>query len=152
MRPKFEYGEAVRVIRSLRNDGTYPGKPTGRLLIKRGSVGYVRDVGTYLQNQLIYSVDFVDSRCIVGCREEELQLQSDPWMPTRFEFRDRATPRIPLAVRGEVIARPGDAGEIERVVPGVGAETVYQVRFHGRTFQIPESALDCLAVEVGEQR
>ena len=58
MRPRFEYGEAVRVIRNVRNDGTFPGEPTGRLLIRRGSIGYVRDVGTFLQDQLIYSVDF----------------------------------------------------------------------------------------------
>ncbi|MCG7955160.1 MAG: nitrogen fixation protein NifZ, partial [Candidatus Thiodiazotropha endolucinida] len=68
MRPKYEYGEAVRVIRNLRNDGTYPGEVTGRLLVRRGSVGYVRDVGTFLQDQLIYTVDFIDQNRRVGCR------------------------------------------------------------------------------------
>ena len=116
MRPKFEYSEAVRVVRNVRNDGTYPGAPTGRLLIRRGSVGYVRDVGTFLQDQLIYTVDFLDAGRMVGCREQELQLESDPWIPTRFEFREKVTPKIPLGIGGDVIAQPGDEGEIEKVL------------------------------------
>ena len=100
MRPRFEYGAAVRVVRNLRNDGTYPGEPTGTLLVRRGSVGYVRDVGTFLQDQLIYSVDFFDQQRMVGCREQELQPADDPWIPTRFEFRDKVTPTVNLAIRG----------------------------------------------------
>jgi nitrogen fixation protein NifZ len=150
VRPKFEYGAAVRVIRNLRNDGTYPGKPAGSLLIRRGSVGYVRDVGTFLQDQLIYSVDFVDSQYLVGCRETELQPESDPWIPVRFEFNEKVTPRNPLSVRGEVIARPGDEGEIEKVLRDTDGRPVYYVLFHGRTLQIPESALDCPAAAIEE--
>lgn len=142
MRPRFEYGEAVRVIRNVRNDGTYPGEPTGRLLVRRGSVGYVRDVGTFLQDQIVYSVDFIDSQCMVGCREPELQLASDPWVPTRFEFRDKVTPRMPLAIQGEVIARPGDPGEVEKVLRVQENGPHYHVRFSGRTLQVPECALD----------
>ena len=50
MRPRFEYGDEVRVTRNVRNDGTYPGLETGQLLIRRGSTGHVRDVGTFLQD------------------------------------------------------------------------------------------------------
>ncbi|MET0049319.1 MAG: nitrogen fixation protein NifZ [Sedimenticola sp.] len=147
MLPKFEYGEAVRVIRNLRNDGTYPGKPTGRLLIRRGSVGYVRDVGTFLQDQLIYSVDFIDEGIMVGCREQELQLECDPWIPTRFEFRDKVTPKAPLGIQGEVIAQSGDEGEIEKVLRDYPGGPVYHVRFSGRTLQVPETALEFLHTE-----
>ncbi len=149
VRPKFEYGEAVRVIRNLRNDGTYPGEPTGRLLISRGSVGYVRDVGTFLQDQLIYSVDFITQKRLVGCREQELQLASVPWIPNRYEFRDKVTPRMPLAIQGEVIARPGDAGEIEQVLREQPGGPAYHARFQGRTLLVPETALDFLASETG---
>ena len=141
MRPKFEYGEKVRVVRNLRNDGTYPGEPTGRLLIRRGSVGFVRDVGTFLQDQLIYSVDFLDTGIRVGCREQELQLESDPWIPTLFEFRDKVTPKVPLGIGGEVIASPGDEGEIEKVLRDNPGGPAYHARFNGRTLQVPESAL-----------
>ncbi|MGD8907836.1 MAG: nitrogen fixation protein NifZ [Chromatiales bacterium] len=147
MRPKFEYGEKVRVLRNLRNDGTYPGVPTGRLLVRRGSVGYVRDVGTFLQDQLIYSVDFLDAGLRVGCREQELQLESDPWIPTRFEFRDKVTPKIPLGIQGEVIATPGHEGEIEQVLRENPGGPAYHARFNGRTLLVPESALEFLQQE-----
>lgn len=147
MRPKYEYGQAVRVIRNLRNDGTYPGEPTGRLLVRRGSVGYIRDVGTFLQDQLIYSVDFLEHGMRVGCREQELQLESDPWIPTRFDFRDKVTPTIPLGIQGDVIASPGDEGEIEKTLREHPGGPAYHVRFHGRTLVVPESALDFLNPE-----
>ncbi len=145
MRPKFEYGDAVRVVRNVRNDGTFPGEETGRLLIRRGSIGYVRDVGTFLQDQLIYSVDFIDDQRMVGCREQELQAADDPWIPTLFEFREKVTPKVSLGIQGEVIARPGDAGEIEKVLREQAGGPAYHVRFHGRTLMVPETALDFLA-------
>ncbi len=151
MRPKFEYGDKVRVVRNVRNDGTYPGEPTGRLLIRRGSVGYVRDVGTFLQDQLIYSVDFLDANKRVGCREQELQLESDPWIPSRFEFRDKVTPTIPLGIQGEVIAAPGDEGEIELVLRDNPGGPAYHARFNGRTLQVPEKALEFLHPELEEE-
>jgi nitrogen fixation protein NifZ len=150
LRPKFEYGEKVRVVRNLRNDGTYPGEPTGRLLVRQGSIGFVRDVGTFLQDQLIYSVDFLDANRRVGCREQELQLATDHWIPTRFEFREKVTPKIPLGIQGEVIAKPGDTGEIEKVLREHPGGPVYHVRFSGRTLQAPETALEYLSTETQE--
>jgi nitrogen fixation protein NifZ len=144
VRPRFEYGALVRVTRNLRNDGTFPGERTGALLVRRGALGYVKDVGSFLQDQIIYSVHFVDDDRMVGCREEELQGGDEPWTPSLFEFRDKVTPRLPLGVRGEVVARPGDQGEVERVLRDVPGGLAYYVRFPGRTLQVPESALDPL--------
>lgn len=132
----------MRVIRNVRNDGTFPGMDTGTLLVRRGSVGYVRDVGTFLQDQLIYSVHFVDSSRMVGCREQELQEASAPWNPSRFEYRDRVTPRIQLGLKGTVVAAPGDPGEVEKVLRDAPGGVAYHVRFKGRTLQVPETALD----------
>jgi nitrogen fixation protein NifZ len=151
VRPKFEYGEAVRVVRNVRNDGTYPGEPTGRLLIRRGSIGYVRDVGTFLQDQIIYSIDFIEQGMQVGCREQELQLESETWVPNRFEFREKVTPRTPLGISGEVIARPGDEGEIEMVLREAPGGPAYHVRFNGKTLLVPETALEFLNPEEEEQ-
>ncbi len=142
MRPRFEYGDEVRVIRNVRNDGTYPGLETGALLVRRGSVGYVRDVGTFLQDQLVYSVDFFEEQRLIGCREQEIQLASDPWIPSRFEFREKVTPRTALGIAGEVVARPGDSGEVEKVLREAEGGPVYHVRFNGRTLLVPETALD----------
>ncbi len=140
MQPKFDYGEEVRVIRNIRNDGTYPNQPTGCLLISRGSVGYVRDVGTFLQDQLIYSVDFIDMQKVVGCREQELQLASEPWVPTQFDFRDKVFPKLSLAINGEVVATPETEGEVEKVFANPEG-VYYYVRFAGKTLQVPETAL-----------
>ena len=43
--PRFAYGAPVRVVRDLRNDGTFAGVDTGAVLVRSGSVGYVRESG-----------------------------------------------------------------------------------------------------------
>ncbi|OUD11653.1 nitrogen fixation protein NifZ [Thioflexithrix psekupsensis] len=142
MRPQFEYGDSVRVVRNVRNDGTFPGKEVGELLVRRGSVGYVRDIGSFLQDQIIYTVHFVDENRMVGCREEELIGGDEYWVASLFEFRDKVTPKIPLAIQGEVIAQPGDVGEVFKVLRDAPGGVQYHVRFPGRTLQVPETALD----------
>ena len=56
---RWDLGDDVRVIRNVRNDGTYPGEQIGALLIRRGSTGTVIDIGTFLQDQIIYTVHFL---------------------------------------------------------------------------------------------
>ena len=140
MKPHFQYGDEVRVTRNVRNDGTYPGIETGAPLIKRGSVGYVQNIGTYLQEYTIYSVHFVEQDLLVGCKEEELLAADAPWVPSLFEFRDKVESRIPLAMKGEVIVSQGDVGEVLKVLRDE-AEVSYHVRFPGRTLLVPENAL-----------
>jgi nitrogen fixation protein NifZ len=143
MRPDFEFGDEVRVVRNLRNDGTFPGRATGTLLIRRGSTGFVRDIGTFLQDQIIYSVHFLEQDLVVGCRQEELQEAAAPWTPSRFESREKVAARVPLGMRGRVLVEPGEVGEIMRVLRDDPAGVAYQVHFHDRpTIQVPESALE----------
>ena len=140
MTSQFQAGDAVRVLRPIRNDGTYPGKARGELLIRRGSVGVVQDVGTFLQDQIIYAVLFMDENRIVGCREEEVQAASDPWIAHLFDSRDRVRAACHLSTAGEVRARAGDIGEIMRVLND--SEPVqYQVIFGDRILQLPETLL-----------
>ncbi|TNE76748.1 MAG: nitrogen fixation protein NifZ [Gammaproteobacteria bacterium] len=140
MRPVYEYGDEVRLIRNVRNDGTYPGSEVGELLMRRGSVGCVYDVGTYLQDQLIYRVHFLEEGKTVGCREEELIPASDEWIHNRFEFRDKVVATKALSCAGSIIVDVGDVGEIARVVRAPGV-MYYHARFGERTFQVPEDAL-----------
>jgi len=142
MRPRYEYGAEVRVIRNVRNDGTFPGRATGELLVRRGSLGYVKDVGTFLQDQLIYSVHFLHDNCVVGCREEELIDGDAPWIPSRFEFRDKVIARLPLGVQGQVLVTAGTVGEILKVLRDAPGGVAYHVLFADRQLQVPESALD----------
>jgi nitrogen fixation protein NifZ len=141
MRPAFNYGDEVRVMRNVRNDGTYPGLEMGAPLIKRGSVGYVQSVGTYLQEYIIYSVHFVKEDILVGCKEEELLGASEPWVASEFEFRDKVQAKIRLAINGEVLVEPNDQGEVLKVLRDMPNGVHYHVRFPGRTLLVPETAL-----------
>lgn len=139
---RYDYGDAVRVVRNVRNDGTYPGLDMGAFLVRRGSVGYVQNVGTFLQDQVIYSVHFLNEQKIVGCREEELIPADEPWQPSRFEFRDKVVSLVGFAVEGELVAAAGAEGEVLKVLRDYDPEQVYyHVRFPGRTLLIPEKSL-----------
>lgn len=141
MIPQFEYGEQVRVIRNIRNDGTFPNVSTGTLLVKRGSVGYVTNIGTFLQDQIIYTVHFLELDRMIGCREEELQLASEPWTPSRFETREKVRSAKILAIQGNIVANQRDIGEIYKVIRDASDEVMYQVIFGDKILQMPESAL-----------
>lgn len=71
--PAFEYGEKVVSRKNIRNDGTFPGREIGDLLVKKGDVGYVKSIGTFLQQFYIYGIDFVDSGHVVGMKGRELR-------------------------------------------------------------------------------
>jgi nitrogen fixation protein NifZ len=71
--PIFEIGEKVRSRKLIRNDGTFPGKEIGETLAKKGDVGYVVTIGTFLQTSYIYAVHFMTTGYIVGCRGKELE-------------------------------------------------------------------------------
>ncbi len=34
--PQFDYGQKVRITKTIRNDGTFPGKDIGEVLCKKG--------------------------------------------------------------------------------------------------------------------
>lgn len=71
--PAFEIEQKVRVRKLLRNDGTFPGVEIGQALAKKGDVGYVVGIGTYLQSYYIYAVHFLEKDLVVGCRKKELE-------------------------------------------------------------------------------
>lgn len=72
--PKFEYGAKVVSRKNVRNDGTFAGKEIGEILVKKGDVGYVHSIGTFLQRYYIYGVDWIDRGYVVGMRVHELQI------------------------------------------------------------------------------
>ena len=151
LRPRWDYGAAVRVTRNLRNDGTFPGRPTGELLVRRGSVGHVRNIGTFLQDQIIYAVHFLEHDRVVGCREEELIDADDAWVASRFEVRQKVRAGRALALRGEVVVTPGSRGEILALEQEAGAPIFYHVHFDclaGRQLRVAEASLEACAEEV----
>ncbi len=152
MKPKYKYGQELRVIRTLRDDGTFPGKQRGDLLVLRGSTGYVVDVGTFLQDQLIYRVHFLEQDIQVGCREEELISMDAPWVESLFEFRQYVQATRALAINGETIVAPGDQGQVLRVLRKPDTEVRYQVRFRGRTLEVREQALQAFEDDFSDAR
>ncbi len=70
--PRFSPGDKVAARLNIKNDGTYPGRDIGERLVHKGDVGYVRDVGTFLQQFYIYAVEWVDRGIMVGMRAREL--------------------------------------------------------------------------------
>lgn len=70
--PQFEYGQKVRSLMNVRNDGTFHGKEIGDVLVEKGEVGYVTSIGTFLQQFYIYGVDFYERGHIVGMKAREL--------------------------------------------------------------------------------
>jgi nitrogen fixation protein NifZ len=71
--PQFMYGEKVRSKFMVRNDGTFPGKNIGDVLVKKDEEGYVISIGTFLQQYYIYGVEFLVSGFRVGMKRKELE-------------------------------------------------------------------------------
>ncbi|MGX9147541.1 nitrogen fixation protein NifZ [Mesorhizobium sp. 128a] len=70
--PRFMPGERVRATRHIKNDGTYPGREIGENLVLKGDEGYVRDIGTFLQQFYIYAVEWIGRGTVVGMRAREM--------------------------------------------------------------------------------
>jgi len=75
--PLFRPGDKVVCKRYVKNDGTFMGRELGEVLVGKGDLGYVRDVGTYLQQFYIYAVEWIDRGTVVGMRGKELLRPDD---------------------------------------------------------------------------
>ena len=75
--PLFKQGTKVVSTKYVKNDGTYAGRDVGEVLVRKGDIGYVRDIGTFLQRYYIYAVEFVEMGTVVGMRGRELALVDD---------------------------------------------------------------------------
>jgi nitrogen fixation protein NifZ len=140
MKPEYDYGDVVRVVRTIRDDGTFPGKQRGDLIVRKGNCGYVRDVGVFLQDQLIYQVHFIEEDLIVGCRSQELISADEPWVESEFEFGDWINAVNHLAIKGEVIAEAGSRGQVMSVRRDMNP-IMYEVLFQDRMLLVPLSAI-----------
>lgn len=67
----LQLGEKVRAARPLRNDGTYPHKDIGEILVREGDAGYVLEIVKFC-GEVYYTVEFVDRAVVVGTRRRDL--------------------------------------------------------------------------------
>lgn len=108
--PRYAIGERVASRTVIRNDGTYCGKDVGDVLVRRGDVGYVSSIGTFLQQFYIYAVEFIDTGHRVGMRAKELCTLDHLPEDVLRQLGDRA-PLLAGLGRGEPLAQRRAAGE-----------------------------------------
>lgn len=90
--PLFRPGEKVVSLKNIRNDGTVRGREIGEIVVKKGEVGYVRDIGTFLQQFYIYAVEWIDRGAVVGMRGKELRSLDQPDAATARETQSESAP------------------------------------------------------------
>jgi nitrogen fixation protein NifZ len=70
--PKYQWGQRVKALIDLHNDGSFPGAPDKGLLVGVGDTGEIVQIGTHTEANIpVYLVEFGD-RLVVGCFEEEI--------------------------------------------------------------------------------
>ncbi len=70
--PKYQWGQRVRTLVELRNDGSFPDTAAEALLVGVGGMGEIVQVGSHTEtNTPIYLVEFTE-HLVVGCLEEEI--------------------------------------------------------------------------------
>lgn len=72
-KPKFQWGQPVKTVVDLVNDGSHPGAEENALLVASGTLGEVAQTGMHEEsNTPVYIVEFPDGK-VVGCLEQELE-------------------------------------------------------------------------------
>jgi nitrogen fixation protein NifZ len=111
---RFASGDEVRVIRNIRNDGSFTQIDKGELLIEAGALGIVRSYGYFLQDQIIFQVFFPSINRVIGLRDNEVIDAELAWIPCHFHSLDKATLTLSLSIQQQIIARKGDQVEVQR--------------------------------------
>lgn len=71
--PKFQWGQPVKTVVALVNDGSYPGVAEEELLVASGTQGEIVQTGMHEEsNTPVYIVEFPDGK-VIGCLEQELE-------------------------------------------------------------------------------
>jgi nitrogen fixation protein NifZ len=70
--PRYQWGQGVRALVDLMNDGSHPEHALDALLVQAGACGEVVNTGYHEgSNMPVYLVEFGE-RLLVGCLEDEL--------------------------------------------------------------------------------
>lgn len=137
---EFKEGDRVRLVFDIKNDGTLFGKKRGVQLQKAGETGYIarRDI---LNDDVIYSVHFLGSNKVIGCKEKELISAELDWKPPAFKKGDQAKSIVDLVYKGKRFSAKGSKGKITavRFLPKLGF--IYETLFED------SNGLYCLVTE-----
>ena len=70
--PKYDWGLRVVARMDLFNDGSFPDKPEGELLVPQSEAGEIVNVGVHEDSGWpVYLVEFAQGM-VIGCLEEEI--------------------------------------------------------------------------------
>ncbi|QSX34180.1 nitrogen fixation protein NifZ [Shewanella avicenniae] len=145
---RFAAGAEVRVVRNVRNDGTFYGVAKGELIVAEGDVGVVRKHGWFLQEQVIYEVFFPETGQLVGLRDVEVIDAALPFVPCRFRMLDYARLTLSLASQGELLARKGDRVQVTWIDRDLASgELSFTVKIANTEVQVPARALEDVPAE-----
>ena len=140
---RFEMGDLVRVVRNVRNDGTFAGFDKGDLLVEAGQCGEVRSYGYFLQTQVIFQVFFPEVNRVVGVRDNEVIDAALPWIPCQFHSLDKARLTRSLSMQGELVASKGDVIEVQRALRNLdNGQMQYEVAIGAHTVRLDSAVLE----------
>jgi nitrogen fixation protein NifZ len=103
--PAYQPGDKVIARKQVKNDGTMAGHEIGDIVVKKGDVGYVRDIGVFLSQFYIYAIDFVNRGAIVGMREKEIT----PAEPLSARLDDRPALQSHIVTREMLVQSQKEA-------------------------------------------
>jgi nitrogen fixation protein NifZ len=139
---RFEAGESVRVVRNIRNDGSFKSVAKGERLVAAGEVGVVRTYGYFLQDQIIFQVFFPSINQVVGIRDAELIKSDLTWVPCLFRSLDCAELTMSLSMNQQIIAKKGDIVDVYRVHRNLEDGTLeYEIILGDDRFRLSSHAL-----------
>jgi len=70
-RRDFAVGESVCSLARIRNEGTYPHRDIGEILVREGDLGCVHESWSFL-DEVYYTVEFVRHAVVVIMRGQEM--------------------------------------------------------------------------------
>jgi nitrogen fixation protein NifZ len=73
----FKLGEQVRSLTQVKNDGTYPHRDIGEVIVCQGDVGRVRESWSFL-GEVYYTVEFASRAVVVIMRGGEMERSASP--------------------------------------------------------------------------
>jgi nitrogen fixation protein NifZ len=68
----LDIGDAVHSLTQVKNDGIYPHKDIGEILVHKGDAGHVRDSWSFL-GETYYTVEFAERAAVVIMRGREME-------------------------------------------------------------------------------
>jgi len=152
MSERFYTGAKVRVIRTVRNDGSFTNINKGGILIEAGQVGIVRTYGFFLQTQIIYQVYFPEVNRVIGIRDEELILASCEWIPQCFYSLDKAALTKTLVMKGKTIANRGQVVVIKNAIRNTKTGSLhYEVELCRLAFLLDANIFESLKTEIYDE-